>query len=781
MKFYQACFGKPDEKWQLFNMAEDMPQNLISAFEGFGNGCTPQTIGTDILVDRNDNPVLLYELLPLENAMCVLRAKYGETDNAGRAKTFVHGFLCDDEACFKDPSVMLTVAEENFFFTPEETAAIPQEIVLTEKLGNAQAAALAGLDKEKQNRLMQCVYAMLTSPTDYPLYLYCDGDLKKEKAVIQCILSALPYPLRHQISFANADTLSYGIYKRIMLVDRKKDGVRFFDLRTGEHNLDEEIRDIEESPAQYPTYYTFAESTQEEFDLYCDQLCAVMKNLEMENVDAYEYINLAHIYLAGTDRILAQDDLGMMRSLLELLARSPRNPYADDFIATVLQNGEERSVVWPDAIVERVEERGEGTASALFKEAYRSIHVHAFLRQDDAAIEEALQKQYSEGEEAFNAFCDMLTPIPAGRAHICAFLKKKIETARTYESVERAYGEARAYIRGTETEDEDDLAAAKEYIKEIRPLACRQIVNILLSLTVERPLCNGNYEAELETACAVIKRSIVTKPQHYDEAVKEVYALVTKRFWERFRPADFEFVQQCADNCRNMMDYDKPNPFHADDNNRSLVQSLIDVFDVAQDFAERRTDVARDVEQAVQAVLGQDIPQRDKQLLYGRMQDYVWMAVRRGREELPVSLWLTLAEMGDEDPVLFLLNKGAPFIYDAERMKDACRGLDRNQVGEFKLKIQAVADNEAQYRVDPEKTKMLKKDIKAIDELLREILLNPTPQTPTGTTENGIPCYTVGSPEDNMDMLPNVEWSDSDASSKGKKGAGLFGIFKKKK
>ena len=133
MKFYQACYGKPSNNWELFNVSPDASVLHSSIFEKHGKACTPENIGVENTVNSDGSNLCLYEIIPDEKAVCILRAQYGERDNFGRPKMFAHGFVLEGDNVLSDPSSVLTISDDNFNFSTEATRVPPAELI---KRGN---------------------------------------------------------------------------------------------------------------------------------------------------------------------------------------------------------------------------------------------------------------------------------------------------------------------------------------------------------------------------------------------------------------------------------------------------------------------------------------------------------------------------------------------------------------------------------------------------------------------------------------------------------------------
>ena len=61
MRFYQACYGKPDNvNWTLFNVSPDLPQHMRTFFEKVGNRNAPQNLSAQELRGQDGASLCLY-------------------------------------------------------------------------------------------------------------------------------------------------------------------------------------------------------------------------------------------------------------------------------------------------------------------------------------------------------------------------------------------------------------------------------------------------------------------------------------------------------------------------------------------------------------------------------------------------------------------------------------------------------------------------------------------------------------------------------------------------
>ena len=191
MRFYQACYGKPDNvNWTLFNVSPDLPQHMRTFFEKVGNRNAPQNLSAQELRGQDGASLCLYEVCSQDHVVGVSRVRYGSVDNLGRPTMCAQGFLFSaEDGVLDDPNQVLTIADRNFTF---EDGGVSASLEREPGFTVESAMQAAGLDDRSLLNLMACIYTSLVSRTDYPLYLVVSEKEKKMKALIYCIYMALP-------------------------------------------------------------------------------------------------------------------------------------------------------------------------------------------------------------------------------------------------------------------------------------------------------------------------------------------------------------------------------------------------------------------------------------------------------------------------------------------------------------------------------------------------------------------------------------------------------------
>ena len=719
MIFYQACYGKPGNNWQLLNVSKDIPPYMASFFENTGNNCTPQNIGSDTLTDKQGNQVVLYELISADNVICVVRAKYGERDNYGRPKMFAHGFLFPAEGAYREPADYLSLADSNFHFSDAETASIPSQLNFDAKLNLNEALSICGIKSFLNwQQLMKCIYAILSSATDYPLYIRCDGNLNKIKATILCILSALPYSLRYRLSFSNANSLSYAKFKRVMFIETIPDGSYYFDLESGDTNLLSEVNDIDQYPENYAAYHVFCSRCKSVPQLknYFDSIQSVLDSLSFGYVTEMDEVNLAHLFANGVDSVDSMNNAELMKLLLELLVKSPmKNTFADDYIAGLLEKFDNRTLIPTDSILKRIESRSDKTSSVHYINVYKKIKMRALLSkgQNEAVI--FLGEQYRKNKSIFNEWAHLILNIPDGKKAVDLFFDKKIKECQSYEDIDKINKDALEYY-------ENSRELIEAVISQIKSIAQNKIFNSILS--------DADFEFEVE----LLKRQTnqicsADNKKYFDAVLKDIIF----EFWHRFDYSKFEFNERCVYNCASM----NPNGFVSStpaDNEICEkyydVSLLLDVFELVAKYKKENGNIDYwDVEQAVSIFNDKNtIPKHEEDIIIQKLQEFLLESMYCSEGKRHFSMWLKFIQLGGKrsNPILTFICWKLPVVCDSECFEKALRESERmsksrEMIG--KWLFDAVEHSES-YCISDENVKALKCDIKVIHNINKEISMD---------------------------------------------------------
>lgn len=652
MKFYQACYGKPANKWEVLNISADMPPYMVSQFERIGSGCTPQNLGKGAAEDANGNPNCIYEWISTENILCVLRAQYGERDEHGRAKMFAHAFLTDAEGMLADPSTLLTIADSNFRFNADDTRTPPETLVHEGSYTLSAALKALGIDSQKWDDLIACVHVMLASPTDFPLYIVCRNDIDTVKNAMYAILCSLPYSLRYQLSFASANSLPGAKFKRIMFVDKLLGGERFFSLESGETNVD--LGEIRHYPERFAPYKALCDSKPAAFAKYCDSLAATAAQMGYAYNMGYEDTAMVDTVMRGVAPLEAQTDAELTRHLNELLARLPlQNGFVDDYLAKVITVYDGRRLLPNDAILKRIELRNDSTQSPDYVDIYKRLRMRVLMNTGEAAMIAFLGEQHLKSRSQFDDWCDAIAKIDGGKDIIVKFYQKKVALCRDYRALFELLSTTGAYYK------HPDLKSA----------ARAQCIYIAKELTSVKNLCTANYQQTFDDLLVILGENF---PEIGDTDKRRILETLRQHFWSTFRFADLAFEPRCMENCRAMTLQG-----NATSNN---VNELILLYQTVRDYTTGTLSHVN-IEQRLQKLEdGLHLAAGDRDVICPLVREYVYDALRR-EDDRHFCTWAILARFGDPEasPLPQMIRWNLPLLRDEHAFEQALKESPRMQ------------------------------------------------------------------------------------------------------
>lgn len=701
MKFCQACYGKPGNNWELFNISPDAAPSMVSVLEKHEKSSTPENVGVENTINPDGTPKCFYEFISDEDAICLIRVQYGETDGFGRPKMFAHGFAFEGEGMLEDPSVLLSVDDSNFAFSVEATEKIPEKLLMSGNFSFDKCFSDLGLSRENFETLMACVHTSLASATDFPIYIKCDNNMQTVKNAIFCILSALPYQLRYHLSFSNANSFRYSRSKCVMFVDSVPAHEYYFDLATGETNIS--LTEINSDPDSYIAYYDFQQLGNADFAEYCKALKTVANNIGYPYNCYYEQLKMAITMLHGTSGVKDMTDVEVIKYLIELLSKIPyQNVFVDDYIAKVLETIDSRAMILNDAIMERLDNRCTNTASVNLVDVYKRIRIRVLLNSGTQNIVVFLAKQRTIGKTIFNEWRDLLSKIEGGRDAIVAFYRNLFLGCDNIDAVVERYREAREFGLGS---DEMIVSTAKNHIATI----AKTIVN-------PTKFRNTDFHAVMVQLSHSMREVCSATP---DEAFKAVYADIQKTFWANFRYSDFDFCSVCYSNFKDI---------RSEKQSKSLViAEFLKIFESVEHYKNNQRfavvekafrDFSRAVSNETEAVSALAEP----------MREYICNALKSRDGDRHFVFWLKLASFGNRggNALETLIKWDLSVVMNEEHFESAFNESEKMREIASIIYGLMVGDEETKGVVDifenkPELSKMLKREAKLISDYLKQV------------------------------------------------------------
>ncbi len=649
MEFYQACYGKPGNNWELLNLSPNTPPPMVNCFEKIGNGCTPQNIGSENSVREDGSPLNLYQIVSDNHILCVLRAIYGERDTFGRPKMFAHGFMFPAEGLLLDPAALVSVTDENFRLNAEDSKTIPTALALDAGMA-AKCAAPAGFAPAMLEKMMACIHLSLASPTDYPTYVVGNFDDETVKALIGYIWQSLPYALRYQLSFANADTLRQSKCKSVMFVHKAPAGEKSISLETGDTTVD--LTELQQEEAKFVFFHRFCRDSAAGFAAYCQRLHALCGQLELPYNCPYDDVLLADMVLQGTDGLQQKDPTELTRHLLEVLTRaSVQNPVIDDYIARILMLFDQRKIVPNDTVLRRIELRNENTVVPELTEVYKRIRMQALLNKGTDAIVAFLVDQYAKSKSVFDDWSYSLAELPNGLDAVAVFYEEQVRSVAQLKDIISLDKEIVTFFTATSAGQQLTVLKNAEYSR---------CVDLLKNQISPANLMTADFDNCINAFRTVCVHLFPTVPA---ATIDNSLADVKQSFWAAFRLNHFAFRRQCIDNCKNL--------YISTPRYEKTVPLLLKLYDEVSAYP--RAPYAS-VEQVLLALIDAfNYSSEDSTGIADAVSALVLEKLAAQEGHLHFAMWHSLAKFGDPlgNPIMQMIKWELPIIRDGEAFEQA--------------------------------------------------------------------------------------------------------------
>lgn len=658
MKFYQACFGKPNNvSWSLFNVSSDIPANLSSFYEKSENSNTPQNLDKDDMVDKSGNPLCIYEILSQENIVAVSKIQYGSRDNMGRPKMFAHGFLFDETTdVFTDPNSILSISDVNFKFDIDETKNIPDTLVMDKRYTLQEAMGECNISNSNLIKLMACVYISLTSTTDFPLYIVCENNNVILKPLAYCIYSLLPYSLRYNLSVSNANNFSRAQFKNIMIVDKKYDNGYYYDMTTNETNVD--LSDIKNHSEKYPFIYRMNKNGINEFENYCIKLNSELEKMQLKNTRDYNIVKLADVLMGGTGNLERYDDQEITRFLIEISTYAPmQNNYIDTFVSQVAENYYSRGLIPNEALMRRLQVRGEKTSSEAFVNIYKQLQMKTLMQNGTDAVIKFLIEQRQVSWERFVEWCRYIEKIEDGVSIIEKYYSIKISNAMTLQDVLKLYEECTKLIS----------------FAHLYNIANERCYAITKNKIIDKSEAEHDLSSILDEYSNVF--SMINVSKGASERQNNIEKLIFE-YWKNFDINNFEFTESCISNCQCMEPENNINPMYLN------VTMLVRIYSFFEDNNKIGIETLDGMYADVKYILNQI--ERNSGFSYSelkniipKIQNYIVNKLKcsTGYTKRNFMFWWLIASYGNQiteaNPFKLMIEWRLPIIIDEKVFRDA--------------------------------------------------------------------------------------------------------------
>ena len=621
MKFYQACFGKPNNvNWSLYNTSDDIPADMSSFYERAENRNTPQNLNNEDMVDANGNPICITEILSQDGVVALSKIQYGSKDNLGRAAMIAHGYLFSiEDSVLNEPNNILSIAESNFKFDVEETKVVPSELLYSQQFTLREAFEQSGIDTDKLINLVSCIYVSLTSATDFPIYVCSPRAKEVMMPLMYCVYKLLPYSLRYSISFSNANNLAKAQFKSLMFVEKKFDGSYSFDLDSGETNID--LSELDTYKDKYPFLNKLKEVGTKEFQTYCDTLQSELNNMQMPHSIDYNMLKLADIFTRDISYVTSMNDQELTRFLLEVMGSAPvQNNYVDTKLSAYLSEFVSRGIAPNEAFMRRVQVRNEKTPCKEFVTLYKQLQMKCLAEQGDAAVIAFLSEQYRINKDRFVDWRQYILNLQGGNLLIEKYYSQSIGHTRSYEELVNVYKECPKEARG---------ALLTKMVDE----QCIAILRIQLN---EKDSIDGAFTKTLDTYKGIFN---ALHPED-NQKFYEIFEQECVRYWNNFDLSKFEFSEVKIANFKSL-DTEKSSMYR-------FIKLLIEIYDAFEGNSKYSHDLIELAEKAIQALNNFDrLTEQQWKIIIPQIQNYLVKKLQRYKGD-HFWFWYQLANFKSE-------------------------------------------------------------------------------------------------------------------------------------
>lgn len=290
--FYQACFTRVNMRgWQCINTSSKLDATLYQMFERTvkSSDITPRDERHQLITNPDGTPLVVTKVVTDERTTTgigFLQTQYSGADETGRGTLFCHGFLFEDAyGMLRHPEVFLSISEDNFHYSEEETLTIPQKLLRKEVYMSDDIERLImekyNISQEQMSYIIKCALYPFIQRMKSPIYIKTDGSRELAKDLMIMIYRSLPYSLRSKVAFStyrNRQERNDGF--TYIFTDTLPPYEKYFDPFSSENNiLDKAYQKKLEANAFLLEYASTMPHTNAEHQEYYDTIETLLENM----------------------------------------------------------------------------------------------------------------------------------------------------------------------------------------------------------------------------------------------------------------------------------------------------------------------------------------------------------------------------------------------------------------------------------------------------------------------------------------------------------------------
>lgn len=535
MKFYQVCYGKPNNAWGLFNMSENSDVSVTSFFEKVAKSKAPDCI------KNATADTIGFQLFAGEGLVTFTKIKYGLTDSFGRASMFAQGFVFDVKSgCVEDANALVGISDSNFSFSEVDTRDIPNELVYDAPFNVTSAKQILGINDETVFNIMGCVYRSINSKTTYDTYLVFKGDETQKKALVYLILSMLPYSMRCNISISDIENSQRQSTKSFIIVDSVPEENYYINVNSdNDTNID--LETISDNPEEYISLQELVNTSPEKFQ----EKCEVIKKAQIEYGFPYNCSYNELKLLTGimqnknkvTKNLKELNDNKFAKYIATFLKQANNgylgNIFVDEYVTELILEYSHRGIMPNEEITMLLEQRNDRTKHEELKKAIKQYQMVELVSNGDSFVIEFIGKKHKEGFDVLSEYSNYIIAIGKGDCLI-EYYVQFINSSNSMQVVKDCFSECKSL---------------KIYNNAIGSCIKQRLHKIALK-NIKDDIYRHNSTEEIFEQYTQIYNSIFGE----DKDSTKIFKRISDDFWADFEVEQFDFNKEYITNIKQLID-----------------------------------------------------------------------------------------------------------------------------------------------------------------------------------------------------------------------------------
>lgn len=535
MKFYQVCYGKPNNAWGLFNMSDDSDVNVTSFFEKVAKSKAPDCI------KNATADTIGFQLFAGEGLVTFTKIKYGLTDSFGRASMFAQGFVFDVKSgIVEDANNLVGISDSNFSFSEVDTRVIPDALVYDTPFSVSSAKQILGINNETVFNIMGCVYKSINSKTTYDTYLVFNGDETQKKALVYLILSMLPYSMRCNISISDIENSQRQSTKSFIIVDRVPDGNYYMNVNSDDDtNID--LETISDNPEEYISLQALVNTSPEKFQEKCEVIKHTQADYGFSYYCSYNELKLLTGIMQNKGKVaknLKELNNNKFARYVATFLKQAKNGYlgnrvVDEYVTELMLEYSHRGIMPNEEITELLAQRNDRAKLEDLNKAIKQYQMVELVSKGDSFVIEFIGKKHKEGFGVLAEYSNYIKAIGKGDC-LAEYYVQFINSSNSMQVVKDCFDECKTLNIYNNT-----LGSC---------IKCR-LHNVALK-SIKDSIYLRNSTEEVFEQYTQIYNSIFGE----DKDSREIFKRISDDFWADFDVEQFDFDKEYITNIKQLIE-----------------------------------------------------------------------------------------------------------------------------------------------------------------------------------------------------------------------------------